>query len=387
MYAQKDYPQKLGKSDNTIAEAGAFLTALANLLKRFDKEADPRTLNNFFLIKGMDAAQLTVGAISVYDPAIAVNTLGVGVPQFNDSIVKMKYHSKLTGEEAITYCLVADVTQGTIVDSFDGLVKSWNVYGGPVSFVTYAQYPPLVVTALKAPEKAPEPTPESIDVEIYTKAYSSSDDATARLEDTGIVKPGSYLVLQQVEDAILISSGEGDQKYWINTADLAEPIIETDNAKDEDADGIIDLHQDDDINLSQGIYEAPPAKKFEWQQTYTPGLGVIDAIAVMDVEVIDYTGENAPAELKTGQKTPIAGKFEIDGKVYFRTKTSVDNGHWYGIPREAVRRVVDIKDDEDEFDDHLNQIIRDEKAGAREKVIKAAATADGKVRGMFKIKR
>jgi hypothetical protein len=35
------------------------------------------------------------------------------------------------------FCLVDDAKAGTVVDSFDGKIKSWNVFGGPVAWASY----------------------------------------------------------------------------------------------------------------------------------------------------------------------------------------------------------------------------------------------------------
>lgn len=386
-YAQKDYPQPLGKSVDTIAESGAFLTALSNLLGRFDHDIDPKDLNNFFKIKGMDAAQLTLGAVTVYDPTIGINSVGAGVPEFSDSIVKLKYVSKLTQQEVSTYCLVDNIEQGTIIDSFDGLVKSWDVYGGPSSFVTFAKYKPVIITPLKAPAPAVEPSADTFNVTIHMNGYASLHDAIDHKDIIGIVNPGNYFIFDASGEAINITAEIGNPGLWINTLDIEA-------AKDQDVDGIIDepkietvvepiidLHEHDEIDTTSGIYETP-----NWQDTYKPGLNTIDAISIEDVIVKDLSGQLEDQSLLRGTQAVIAGKFEHDGVIYFRTKKSADNDSWYGIPQTSLRRIITTQEEEDRFDNIFNSIIDSEKMSGQDKIIKTAATLEGKARGLLRLK-
>lgn len=400
-YAQKDYPQTLGKSDYTIAEAGAFLTAIANLLGRFGHDVTPLHLQNFFTIKGIDSAKLTVGAVSVYDAKLAVNTVGMGTPQFSDSIVKMKYISKLTDTEVATYCLVESIEDKTIVDSFDGIVKSWDVYGGPVSFITFAKYDPVKVIPLKAPV-APvataEPSPDTFHVPVYTDGYTTLHDAIDRQNISGVVNPGEYFVFDMSGTAVNVTNEIGKEGLWINRLDIR--VAET--AKDQDNDGIIDiteikppvqsdlvivheptlnLHEDDEIDTTGGIFEVP-----EWQESYKVGLNPIDAVAIDDITITDLTGEREPKVLPKGEIKTVVGTFKIGTQTYFRTKESAEAGAWYGIPRELVRRLADVREEEDEFDNQLNDIVQEEEMGRHEKAIQHFATIEGKTRRLFKLK-
>jgi hypothetical protein len=49
MYAQINYPQKLGSGIYTIHDAGCFITAICNMLERFGKPIDPPTLNLYLI--------------------------------------------------------------------------------------------------------------------------------------------------------------------------------------------------------------------------------------------------------------------------------------------------------------------------------------------------
>lgn len=161
-FAQINYQQKLGSGPgaDTIANVGCFLTAFSNLLERFGEPVDPPTLNDYFInhddymAEGALRDLLGWGSVSSYDGAIHVVATGSGAPSADNSIVKVIYKSTRTGNTITHFCLVHDAAQGLIIDSWDGRVKSWNVYGGPVSFATYDRTAP--VPTAPAPAPAPE---------------------------------------------------------------------------------------------------------------------------------------------------------------------------------------------------------------------------------------
>ncbi len=142
MYAQRNYPQPLGTPPTkyTIAQIGCFLTAFANLRTRFGWGINPVALNAAFVQLNLytdigDGVKdaLAWNAICVFDPRIElVATGGASAPPSNNAIVKFIYNGGLTH-----FCLVADSGRGLIVDSYDGQIKSWNVYGGVKAWATY----------------------------------------------------------------------------------------------------------------------------------------------------------------------------------------------------------------------------------------------------------
>jgi hypothetical protein len=153
-YAQINYTQKLGvgPSIDTIADVGCFLTAFCNLLERFAENIDPPTLNNYFiahgsyLVDGPNRDNLGWGSVSAYDGNIIASQIGgAGWPSSNDAIVKFIYRSPRTGAQVTHFCLVADHTNGTILDSWDGRLKS-SPYGTPVAWSTYVKHAPQIVT-------------------------------------------------------------------------------------------------------------------------------------------------------------------------------------------------------------------------------------------------
>lgn len=142
MYAQTNYPvpQGIPPTRYTIAEVGCFITSFCNILERFGTPIDPPALNNFLRDNGIyidvdDGVRDDVAwnTITRYDPSVTVAKVGNGRPDSNNSIVKFVYNSG----KSTHFCLVNNINDGTIIDSWDGKVKSWNAYGGPVAYAVY----------------------------------------------------------------------------------------------------------------------------------------------------------------------------------------------------------------------------------------------------------
>lgn len=146
-YAQINYNQIQGINGRyTIHAIGCFITAFSNLLLRKGITVSPEALN-VWLISHNDYVDVDDGVrddvnwdtITKYAPNFVVSATGTGKPTNNDSIVKFIYNSFQTGKPTTHFCLVNDVKAGTIVDSYDGKIKSWNEYpGGPVAWASYS---------------------------------------------------------------------------------------------------------------------------------------------------------------------------------------------------------------------------------------------------------
>lgn len=141
-YAQTNYPEPQGipPTKYTIAQVGCFITAFCNLEQRFGKIIDPSGMNAFlrdnnFYIDVDDGVRDDVSwdTITKYDPNTTVTQIGNGAPPSSNAIVKFVYN----GGSSTHFCLVNDASAGTIIDSWDAKIKSWNVYGGPVAYAVY----------------------------------------------------------------------------------------------------------------------------------------------------------------------------------------------------------------------------------------------------------
>lgn len=135
-YAQINYPQKIGSCGATIAQVGCFLTAFANLQARFGRPIDPKNLNIAFINRKIyiNYCDLYWSAIQKYDPNTIITATGAGKPKSNNAIVQFVYN----GGRSMHFALVHDYAKGLIVDSWDGVVKHWDYYGGPDAWATYS---------------------------------------------------------------------------------------------------------------------------------------------------------------------------------------------------------------------------------------------------------
>lgn len=151
-YAQTNYSQLQGKTVNgvrpkyPISAIGCFITSFCNLEERFGRKIDPGTMDNELARTNLyidvdDGVYDDVGwdTICKYDPNLSIIKIGKGTPSDTNSIVKFSYKSTRTGNFTTHFCLVADAAKGLIIDSWDGQVKSWSAYGGPVAYATYAK--------------------------------------------------------------------------------------------------------------------------------------------------------------------------------------------------------------------------------------------------------
>lgn len=184
-YGQKNYSQKMGNGPYTIAEIGCFLTAFCNLLQKYGVNVDPASLNNDFIQRGIylnapeDGAgvkdDLGWNSVTAYDGQIKVTgtvdhgtARTAGWPSSNNAIVKFYYQSisqpTVNGKpNMIThFCLVADQNAHTIVDSWDGVIKSPGAYGDPVAWSTYDSVVPQAVTPPAPPAAVSVPATPAV---------------------------------------------------------------------------------------------------------------------------------------------------------------------------------------------------------------------------------
>ena len=172
-YAQKNYQDKQGINGKyTIAQIGCFITAFCNLLERFGQSIDPPTINAYLRDHGTyidvdDGIRDDVGygTVSAVNGNVVVSSTGAGAPTQNNAIVKFYYRSKNTGQMTTHFCLVADYSRKLILDSWDGVVKNWDVYGAPLGYATYQLIKPQTVTP-PAPAGG-EPVISNVDNEYF----------------------------------------------------------------------------------------------------------------------------------------------------------------------------------------------------------------------------
>jgi hypothetical protein len=156
-FGQKNYNEIQGINGKyRINQIGCFLVSFSNLLERFAQPADPLSLNRIFRDNGIyvdvdDGIRddLAYSSVTRANGNIVVSGTGTGKPTSNNSIVKFNYKSG-NGLFNTHFSLVHDAAAGLIIDSWDGQIKSWNVYGGPVFWASYENRAPAPVTPVPA---------------------------------------------------------------------------------------------------------------------------------------------------------------------------------------------------------------------------------------------
>lgn len=328
-HAQKEFTdliKNLMESED-LQKTGPVLVAIANLVEAFGYEGTPEAIVELLQSRGLEASSgMLWSYVSLLVPNVGIESTGTGAPLSDFSIVELRYTNPATNQELTTYAAVVNANEGTIIDSFDGIVKSWDVYGGPVGFVSFREYPLVNATPIQAVEvQASEPTPVD-----------------------------------------LASDLPEEEKF--------------DLENDEPAGGFLD-----DLEVTP---RAPTRSELKWQATYEPGLNVIQAYAIEDTVINDLTGQQPTVLLEKDTICNIIGKFKKDGKLYFRTKTSADRNMWYGIPRESLRKITDPEAAEREVDELLYNLSHEdgdeEDETLHDKVVKRTATIEGKVKKIFK---
>lgn len=245
-YGQINYPQNLGTgpSVDTIADVGCFLTAFCNLLERFGEAVDPPTLNNFFISHNafmvdpstQNRDNLGWGSISAYrGNIVSTGVGGAGWPPSNDAIVKFIYKSKKTGNPITHFCLVVDRNAGTILDSYDGLVKH-SPYGNPVGWSTYVEHQPQVVAPPPPPAAAAFTiegiAPKEIEITKNTHLWDLNQRSWPGMVNNPANSISSGAVVQTSRIARHVLGGryympEGDDSHGYNVVDAKDYVVPT----------------------------------------------------------------------------------------------------------------------------------------------------------------
>lgn len=336
-YGQKNYPEKLGNGNYTIAEAGCFLTAFANLAVKLGEGVDPLTLNTFFISHGVyqrdsDGANedLAWGSITAYHPDIIVTSVANGgTPTGNNAIVKFHYNSVQTGIPIDHFCLVdhVDGNEVYIIDSWDGELKAPSAYESiyhlPLAWATYtknAPTPPPAMPTASAPVSAPS-ADNMYNVVKEIPGYISSGFAAAHKSSNSNVPVGTYYIFNTFSGMINVTRILGLPGWWINPVDNS----------------ITPPPAPPEPEVVAPPAPAPPAPP-DWRTTYVAfrnKFGDVDPkyyVAMTNVPVIDQEGKERDQTMPMFSITPIGGKFTgPDGTVYLRPQSAANKFLWYGM--------------------------------------------------------
>jgi hypothetical protein len=362
-YAQKIYQDQLGNGTFTIAEAGCLLTAISNRLLKWGITMPPPQLNQWFKDHhdyiGPD--NLSWNSISQFDPLIHFQDSGNDpMPPSPDAIVKFHYQSIQTpyllidGKEVPNmvdhFCAIDRISDGQlfIIDSWDGLIKGPAQYEGPyhkpIAWATYVKTVPAAAPApapaapAYTPPAAPVVAPPVEKYKIITKipGYMTANQAANHLSSNSQVPVDSYYVYNKDAGMINVSPVYGRPGWWINPADntltpIPPPVVPAVPAPAPVAPVHNEAAQATPAPAASSKTQDPP----NWRASYKQHQGNYYALSSMVVH--DLSGGRPDVMLHKYDIVPVAGTFiGPDGVLYARSKTSVKNYWWYGVPMNAL---------------------------------------------------
>lgn len=427
-YAQRKYIQPMGIPPTRwrIDQVGCFLVAFCNLLERFDKGIDPVRLNREFVNRGIytdidDGVRddLAYSSITRFNKNIVVTAIGNGRPRHNDCIVKFTGAFNGFGTH---FSLVHDAKRGTIIDSLDGKIKSWNVYGGPKVWAQYRDNTPKSkTTTTKQTSSTSVVVKSGWGISHIAKAAGYSDwKSEKRWNEIAnfngyshwshfVLHPNSRVRIPKKKDSktvvvqpatknVTVQHGYGISHVLRDAGYTQEQFSNIDEwqrlAK---ANGFSDWQAFNSslvVGQNVQVFTTPlpiktvsnttsptvqseakeknepavipvtitPVDKDAYKQTATD-INLI-YIAQESVIVKDLDGMGMDKQLVKGQKVNGAQLFTKNGIEYVRTKRSVEDGIWYGVPMQYLNEGqpadeyvgVLTQDDDDNEDFNLDEI-------------------------------
>lgn len=392
-YAQKSYNEIQGINGKfRIAQIGCFLTSFSNLLERFGKGVDPLALNRAFRDGGVyidvdDGIRddLAWSSITRFNPNIQVVATGVGAPTNNNSIVKF---TNLSNTWDTHFCLVADASKGLIVDSWDGQIKHWSFYKGPKTWATYVDLTPPP----PAPPAPPKPVeqPQPVQSDIVNVTVASGWGISHVLKSVGYNReqwenPKEWQRLGELNGSpqgLRLKPKQVVKVYRTPLAIVAPPPVPapTPPAPEPVVEPVVVVPE---------VTVTPPVVVDK--KAYQATAQEIDKVFIANrsVPVLDMDGLHITKQLVKGRKVDAGQIFEKDGVKYLRTKRSIDDGIWYGVPMDSVDNGQDpdtyvgplVEDDDSAFDLDVAKEIREAigNLSGRDKLIALFA----KIQGFF----
>lgn len=388
-YGQKNYLEIQGINGKyRISQIGCFLVSFCNLMERFGSPVDPIDLNKHFRDRGVyvdvdDGIRddLAWSSIRGYTELVEVTGTGSGRPPHSECIVKFNYRSG-NGLFNTHFCLVADASKGLIVDSWDGQVKSWDVYGGPIAWASYRFNRPAPPTppapAPTPPQPAPQPPqqPEVVNITVQpgwgithvlkAAGYSQQQyenekewDRVAQLNGSATrlrLKPSQVVKVYRNALPVETPPAPTPEPPKVETPQPVSPVVNPPKeAEVENPDGSVPVP-----------VTVVPKDPNAWKKV-TPEEKVY--IAQASSLIKDQEGLHMDLQLVKGQKVNSAGRFTKENdkneKVeYVITKKHLTDGKYYGIPVS----LLDKGQDPDKYvgpltndgDDDLDNLLDDD---------------------------
>ena len=408
-YAQTNYLQPIGIAPTkyTIAATGCFLTAFANLLTdRFSKPIDPVGLNAVFRDRGIyidvdDGVRddLAWSSVTAFDGSVTVVQTGSGAPTNDNSIVKFIYKSPRTGQTTTHFSIVASAARGTIIDSWDGKEKSWNVYGGPKAYATYANSNPQPIQPIAAPSPAANTGkllflpasagqwriynvggPYGVGHEI-AKLWPGNPEWAPGLtyEILGTIAPNIYKIRTESKGEVAIYAGPDTvAQFKDKPAPAPEPVPvpATTTVSPPAAEATVTVTpQPVHVEVAEptpSISEEVPVVPVDWHTVDTAKAGVYRAKA--DITINDADGLQVPVIMHKDDRVTLAGTFKPKDIEYGISVKSVKNKTWYAIPLENLDPIKTDAEQEEALDKVLDELFGKQDSEEAQKPIELPAS-------------
>lgn len=242
----------------------------------------------------------------------------------------------------------------------------------------------ITLPSYRAPAPAPEPAPQSDVIEItvgsgwgithvlkaagYSKEQWENEaewDRVARLNGSNErlrLRPGQVIKVNRNP----LPKSEPAPESTVTTPAVIEP-----------SPSILESAIDSTLDDTAPIAELPPRI---WKDSFTTD-GAGEYLATRSLIVKDIEGLHISLQLRKGTKVTVAGAFEKDGKMYYRSARHEQRGQWYGIPDDAIKPQHAV----DEFDEiDMDMDLKGEAREAmhnlsfRQVLLRIVATIQGK---------
>jgi hypothetical protein len=354
MYAQLSYKQFVGTSHLGIDEAGCFVVADADLEEKVGIHDDPIALNKFYTDHKIytydltDKANddLTWSSITKRCPQLVVKQIGYsGWPDSDLAQVEFRYKNHL-GQEVTHFCAVNHIADHSIIDSWDGKVKTpaeyEKYYGQPIAWATFVYHTPQTtpagvhnapVSAPAAHTSTPQPVPQA-----PTKLYLPPSVWTWH-----IYKPEGPYTLPYALKNVLSPKRYGGLTYDI----IGNPaphiyLIQTKNF------GKVAIYAGPDTvaqfpgtghgegeDTSMPVSEVVPAPTPSPSIAYARFETSMQLVTNKDTHAINFESGNTASDLPQGTPFEAVGKATLpNGDVYFMDSNS------FGIAEQTQRTPI-----------------------------------------------
>lgn len=338
---------------------------------RFGIDVDPLRLNAFFRDNGIyidvdDKIRddLSWWSFTRFNPEVVVLQTGTsGWPKSNNALVKFKFK----GSAGFTthFCMVEDWEKKTIVDSWDGLVKSASKYGEPIGWAVYGHNKPQPVSPVAPAQVVTASVAPNVDLLTVQPGWGISHCLKNRgypdfgnpdrwnwlAQQNGVSRYQDFKLKPNQQITCPVFSAPPAAPAQIDPVPTPEPVkLEVAVVATGTPSTLLTPQAP---VLTDDFSEDPEG----WKASFKPVYGKY--VALRNIEVLDLEGGKLPSvTLPEGTEVHVGGKFEKDGVKYYQGFKHARHSKWYGIPASALRPFGKSASEDDSDIDQIAAEIR-----------------------------